>query len=296
MAKDLGAEALAAVKKHGSRTAAAKALGIPRTTLISRLDTAENRGNAAPETPDQERAKLHDQIYELQQQLKSRKGSDLNEEYVKRKIIGLTEAVETHIAPKWLVTARIRQRTARCADAVLQRLALGREGVQDAAQRRQRIRHADRAASARGGCSRPRSICCAITRSIRSTQASWCALGGDMLTGDIHDELTETNDAPTAVALLDIYGVLRVGHHEIADEFGMVFLPCVAGNHGRFTKKPRSKNRNVHQLRLAAVPVPRQALRGRQARALLHPRRPGRAIPRVRPPLSAHARRSVPRR
>jgi hypothetical protein len=70
-----------------------------------------------------------------------------------------------------------------------------------------------------------------------------CALGGDMLTGDIHDELTETNDAPTAVALLDIYGVLVWCITTLADTFGMVFVPCVAGNHGRFTKKPRSKNR-----------------------------------------------------
>jgi hypothetical protein len=64
-----------------------------------------------------------------------------------------------------------------------------------------------------------------------------------MLTGDIHEELTETNDAPTAVALLDIYEVLVWCISRLADEFGNVFLPCVAGNHGRFTKKPRSKNR-----------------------------------------------------
>jgi len=68
-------------------------------------------------------------------------------------------------------------------------------------------------------------------------------LGGDMISGDIHEELTETNDAPVMPAFLDLFGVLVWAIEEMLLEFGKVFVPGVAGNHGRTTHKPRMKNR-----------------------------------------------------
>lgn len=70
-------------------------------------------------------------------------------------------------------------------------------------------------------------------------------LGGDMISGEIHDELTETNELRTAPALIDLQGVLITAISALADRFGRVFLPCVVGNHGRMTHKPRAKGR-VH--------------------------------------------------
>jgi len=70
-------------------------------------------------------------------------------------------------------------------------------------------------------------------------------LGGDMISGEIHDELTETNEARTAPALIDLQGVLITALTAMADRFGRVFVPCVVGNHGRMTHKPRAKGR-VH--------------------------------------------------
>lgn len=69
------------------------------------------------------------------------------------------------------------------------------------------------------------------------------ALGGDMITGMIHDELRETNDGPLQVTLLEVQEVLISALTRMADEFGRVFVPCVVGNHGRGTLKPRAKNR-----------------------------------------------------
>lgn len=69
-------------------------------------------------------------------------------------------------------------------------------------------------------------------------------LGGDMITGDIHDELSETNELPTMPVMLDLFGVLIEGLSQLADRFGKVFVPCVAGNHGRNTTKPRFKQHN----------------------------------------------------
>ena len=70
-------------------------------------------------------------------------------------------------------------------------------------------------------------------------------LGGDMITGTIHDELAETNDGPVQLSLLELQEQLTAALRVMADKFGKVFVPCVVGNHGRMTMKPRAKNR-VH--------------------------------------------------
>ena len=68
-------------------------------------------------------------------------------------------------------------------------------------------------------------------------------LGGDMITGAIHEELAITNEVPVQVALIKLQGMLISALTIMADKFGKVFVPCVVGNHGRDTIKPRHKNR-----------------------------------------------------
>lgn len=70
------------------------------------------------------------------------------------------------------------------------------------------------------------------------------ALGGDMVSGDIHEELAATNEREIMPVLLDLFGVLVWCIETLADRFGKVFLPCVGGNHGRNTVKIRAKGRN----------------------------------------------------
>lgn len=69
-------------------------------------------------------------------------------------------------------------------------------------------------------------------------------LGGDMVSGNIHDELAATNELNTIPTLLDLYGNLVPAIRLMADTFGNVFLPCVSGNHDRDTKKTWAKDRN----------------------------------------------------
>lgn len=69
------------------------------------------------------------------------------------------------------------------------------------------------------------------------------ALGGDLLSGNIHEELAETNEAAVNQSLFALLDVLVTGINLLADEFGKVFVPCVVGNHGRYHRKPRMKNR-----------------------------------------------------
>lgn len=71
-----------------------------------------------------------------------------------------------------------------------------------------------------------------------------CPLGGDMVSGNIHDELAATNELNTMPTLLDLYKQLVPAITLLADTFGNVFLPCVSGNHDRDTKKTWAKDRN----------------------------------------------------
>lgn len=68
-------------------------------------------------------------------------------------------------------------------------------------------------------------------------------VGGDMITGGIHEDLRETNDGPVTLSVVEVEEQLIGFITMLADRFGKVFVPCVPGNHGRTTLKPRAKNR-----------------------------------------------------
>jgi hypothetical protein len=70
-------------------------------------------------------------------------------------------------------------------------------------------------------------------------------LGGDMVGGNIHDELAATNEKNIMPTFLDLYRHLSSGLLYLADIFGNVFVPCVSGNHDRDTKKTWHKDRNA---------------------------------------------------
>lgn len=67
-------------------------------------------------------------------------------------------------------------------------------------------------------------------------------LGGDMVTGEIHDELTRTNDLDPLPTVLWARDRIVAGLSRLADAFGRVFVPCVAGNHGRMSRRVEHKH------------------------------------------------------
>ena len=66
-------------------------------------------------------------------------------------------------------------------------------------------------------------------------------IGGDIVSGIIHEELRETNGAKILDGCLYWSAQIASGLRYMADEFGDVYAPCVVGNHGRLDKKPRAK-------------------------------------------------------
>lgn len=68
-------------------------------------------------------------------------------------------------------------------------------------------------------------------------------LGGDMIGGDIHEELLATNDRTPHQSVNDLTDILAAGLEKMAGAFGKVYAPAVVGNHGRSTKRMLMKNR-----------------------------------------------------
>lgn len=68
-------------------------------------------------------------------------------------------------------------------------------------------------------------------------------LGGDIFSGDIHEELDKTNEGTIQQELLYWLDAMVAGIKMLADQFGNVYIPVVPGNHPRGTKKPAHKMR-----------------------------------------------------
>lgn len=68
-------------------------------------------------------------------------------------------------------------------------------------------------------------------------------LMGDLYSGDIHEELAETNEDSILGSILHWSDHLAAGISLLADTFGKVHVPVVVGNHGRQSRKPRAKFR-----------------------------------------------------
>jgi len=66
---------------------------------------------------------------------------------------------------------------------------------------------------------------------------------GDIITGDIHDELARTNEAPVPATIVHWVPRLASALTHLADEFGRVFVPTVDGNHDRTYKRTPAKKR-----------------------------------------------------
>jgi hypothetical protein len=67
-------------------------------------------------------------------------------------------------------------------------------------------------------------------------------LGGDMFSGDIHDELSQTNETPVLQSMLGLFDNLVTAITHLADSFDRVFIVTTYGNHGRATNSNWYKN------------------------------------------------------
>ncbi len=82
----------------------------------------------------------------------------------------------------------------------------------------------------------------------------WVNLGGDIISGGIHEELRETNWGTIEEQAVEAGEILLAGLLGMADAFAThgagpkIYVPCVVGNHGRHSVKPVAK-RHVRENR-----------------------------------------------
>jgi predicted phosphodiesterase len=69
---------------------------------------------------------------------------------------------------------------------------------------------------------------------------------GDVISGEIHDDLATTNDLASVPALRQVFEAEVDGIRRLRDAMGRVRVIRVAGNHDRTTHKPRSKSSAEH--------------------------------------------------
>lgn len=247
-------QAADAFRRHATYEAGAAALGIPRGTFEARVTAAIRRGfctradrgalvtpvAVANATGDTE-AMLKDQVRTLRAQIAASQRESLTDEYVRREIFRLAEAPVD--VPTWL-TSKSKSSGVTGVPTLFASDWHWGEVVfpsQVGGVNEYNLGVAHR---------RARTLIEKTVDLLRNHMVSpnypgiVFALGGDLMSGDIHEELSETNEAPVMPALVDLFGVLTWCISTLADEFGNVFVPCVTGNHGRNTRKPRAKNRN----------------------------------------------------
>ncbi|MHB1666171.1 ATP synthase subunit B family protein [Thiomonas sp.] len=68
-------------------------------------------------------------------------------------------------------------------------------------------------------------------------------LGGDMVSGVIHEELQRSNEKEILACCIELSQHLARGIAQLAAEFPVVHVACVVGNHGRMERKPTAKGK-----------------------------------------------------
>lgn len=246
------------VKHKGSSTTASKESGIPRSTLQDRARSAAEKfgveypaagirltpltGKVNPDALGREQAVayLKGRVRELEAKVAEAGQEALDTSVVKHAIIGLAQAEP--VVPAWLNKAAARPHAGVVPVVFLSDWHWGEvvdptqiNGVNlfnlDVAHQRAELL-----------VQKTKSV---LREQIKDAEYPGIivALGGDMVSGDIHEELSETNDKPMMPIVLDLWGVLIKVISDFADEFGRVFVPAVTGNHGRTSRKPKAKNR-----------------------------------------------------
>jgi hypothetical protein len=232
-------ERLQLVAKHGNAAKAARAIGVGGSAFRESVREAKRRGLTATSRTVDEAARWKTKAQLLERELSSRRIEADTAESIRKEIYSL--AAMTPDPPRWLVQKSRRGVNENVPVVVwsdwhigetVNRVQVG--GVNEfntpIAFRRVRTlveKTIDLCKNHMVNPQYPGIVVC---------------LGGDMITGAIHEELGATNDRTVQQSLLDVQEALIWALTQIADAFGRVFVPCVVGNHPRDTHKPRMKN------------------------------------------------------
>ncbi|MDE1943548.1 MAG: hypothetical protein KGI47_10470 [Betaproteobacteria bacterium] len=232
----------------GSPTAVSKDLGIGVRAVYDRRNMIEARCNiklktnsANPAYQNPAAAELQSEIRTLKAQLDAVKRETLDQEYVRRKIFKMAEANVTQ--PSWLLPAKAPKGSPGVPTLLASDWHWGE--IVDPSQINGVNEYNLEIAHRRARRLIETTISLLKHHMVNPDYPGIVfALGGDMVSGDIHEELMATNEVEIMPVVLDLFGVLCWCIETLVDHFGRAFVPCVGGNHGRNTHKIRAKGRN----------------------------------------------------
>jgi hypothetical protein len=244
LGRELMQDAVNAVAKHGSVSAAAKALKMNRLTLNSRYNNAVEHGVQ----PNGERAKdtitsLHTTVKRLEIELKRATSESADARTIKAIIGTLDKGITNASPPAWLSAPLAKSSHPGVPTLFLSDLHWGENvrpsqigGVNsfNIVTARERLHYTVETAI----------HLLKILDPDMNYPGIVVPLGGDMISGNLHEELSASNDLNSMPTVLDLYDHLVGAIKRLADVFGNVRLPCVTGNHGRDTRKIWSKDRH----------------------------------------------------
>jgi transposase-like protein len=248
-------EASDALKKHGSQGAAAAALGMSRATLQSRLREWNRRKDeplsAAPalEESSSYNVRLERKLTAAQDENNRLKKAlrdahrEANTEDILRDVIGKIATAPAG-EPAWATERPERKRGKPTPEAACLMLAdwHGGEVVEPAEVNGF---NAYDMAIAEERAERAIETGIKLSRKHMENSGDYAGaivpLVGDFVSGGLHAELKATDEEEAISATIILRGWLRTAIRRVADEFGRVYVPAVAGNHGRNTAKPEFK-------------------------------------------------------
>jgi hypothetical protein len=239
-------EAVDAVEKcKGDKTAAARLLGISRSALRDRVKSARARGVKevpsspnpayAPEPPPMPR-EIHDAAFWRKKAAAAQREVGELEHLAEQLsgIRGVPYQVPEYAAPS---TATRAQSVIGCyfSDVHMGEVIAPDEihGINafNSDICRQRMRRYILAACNIGSRWASDTDC----------QGAYLGLGGDLISGDIHEELRMTNDLTAHEQVQAMVEEVSAGINLLKEAFGRVHVTCVPGNHGRNTPKATAK-------------------------------------------------------
>lgn len=243
--KELREAVKAIVDAGGVKAKAASNLGIKTTTLKDRYHSALrffDRFTEADQTPlaERQRQAFQDRINELTAKLRHAHREETTAERVRSQLFGLAE--QSPEPPNWVLKASKKSTGVTGIPVTIwsdwhygevvdpdQVEGINEFNVKIFEARFKRL------------VENTIDLC---TQHMTSTDYPGIVvnLGGDMISGNIHEELTETNELQSMPSVMNLAGHIIWGLNALADQFGRVFVPCVAGNHGRNTRRPQAKN------------------------------------------------------
>lgn len=223
--------------------AAARALGVNESTALNWSASHRKQVAPAPEAPQidpraaQER---QDELVLLRKQLREAHRADITAERIRTEVMDLAAAADPDL-PAWVLDPEKRHGSGPGVPVtqwsdwhfqeVIRAAETGGANAFDAHVARRRVQSL---------VSRLTYLC--FEHMVNpSYPGIVVVLGGDMITGEIHGELADSNDLTTPQGILEVYDCLLPSLRSVADHFKKVLVVGVAGNHARDSQKPRKK-------------------------------------------------------